>query len=42
MLEMNQRPKGILQQQCLPPWLLARHQDAAHGVFPWLYLHKHK
>jgi hypothetical protein len=42
MLETSQIPKGILPQRCLPPWLLARHQDGAHGVFPWLCLRKQK
>src|SRR5713226_6946621 len=35
MLEMSQRPRGILPQPCLPPWLLPRHQDGADGVSPW-------
>src|SRR6266852_5120216 len=42
MREMSQTPMGILPQQCLPPWLLAGHQDDAHGVFPWLCLRKYK
>jgi hypothetical protein len=42
MLEMSQIPKGILPQQRLPPWLLAGHQDGAHGVFPRLCLHEQK